>query len=175
MGIVRTGIRIPRSAARCAIVGLCASLILSAPPAMAQEGFRADPRLQQEEPNFFERIGRWFDNTFKGAGREVENFGYEAGIAAKTTVQGAREAADAVARIPKARVVKGHEKCRNAPNGAPDCVAAANTMCRAQGFESGKSVDMTTAEVCPAKVYMSGRNSGPECRSETFVSSVLCQ
>ena len=69
----------------------------------------------------------------------------------------------AVVRIPTARAISGHEKCQLAPNGAPDCVAAANTMCKAKGFGSGKSLDMTTAEVCPAKVYMSGRSTGPEC------------
>jgi hypothetical protein len=34
---------------------------------------------------------------------------------------------------------------------------------------------MTTAEVCPAKVYMSGRSSGTECTTDTFVSRALCQ
>ena len=105
----------------------------------------------------------------------MENFGHEAGIAAKTTVETAKDAADAVARHSRARVVTGHEKCKIAPNGAPDCVAAANALCKAKGFGSGKSVDMTTAEVCPAQVYLAGRNSGPGCRTETFVSRALCQ
>ncbi|WP_137046241.1 hypothetical protein [Pseudolabrys sp. FHR47] len=129
-----------------------------------------------------ESIGRWLDrqtdnigSSFKDAGKGVENFGREAGVAAKTTVEGAKDAAGAVARIPTARVVTGHEKCRTAPNGAPDCVAAATAMCKARGFESGKSADMTTAEVCPAQVYLSGRSTGAECRSETFVSRALCQ
>jgi len=34
---------------------------------------------------------------------------------------------------------------------------------------------MTTAEVCPPKVYMSGRSTGPECSMETFVSRAFCQ
>ena len=37
------------------------------------------------------------------------------------------------------------------------------------------SLDMTTADVCPAKVYMSGRSTGPECTTETFVSRAFCQ
>jgi hypothetical protein len=114
-------------------------------------------------------------STFKDAGKKFETFGHEAGIAAKTTAEGAKDAADAVARIPKARVVTGHEKCNNAPNGAPDCLAAANVMCKARGFDSGKSTDMTTAVVCPPKVLLSGRNNGSECRDETFVSRALCQ
>jgi hypothetical protein len=48
-------------------------------------------------------------------------------------------------------------------------------MCKAKGFASGKSADMTTAEVCPPQVYLSGRNSGPGCHTETFVSRALCQ
>jgi len=101
--------------------------------------------------------------------------GRDAGDAAKSTVEGAKDAAGAVARIPVARAVSGHEKCPPAPNGAPDCVAAASTMCKAKGFDSGKSLDMTTAEVCPPKVYMSGRSTGPECSTETFVSRAFCQ
>jgi len=135
-----------------------------------------------EGPGLLESIGRWFDrqadnlgSSFKDAGKGVEKFGREAGVAAQSTVEGAKDAAGAVVRIPAARVVSGHEKCRVAPNGAPDCVAAATAMCKKRGFESGKSADMTTAEVCPAQVYLSGRSSGSECRTETFVSRALCQ
>jgi len=152
---------------------LVACLLAVSIPTVAQER-RAPP----EEPGLFESIGRWFDNlgsSFKDAGKGVENFGREAGVAAQTTVEGARDAAGAVARIPAARVITGHEKCRTAPNGAPDCVAAATALCKARGFETGKSADMTTAEVCPAQVYLSGRSSGAECRTETFVSRALCQ
>ena len=157
-------------------IGLIAGLAVLPALAVAQE------RQPPEEPGVLESVGRWFDeqgkkitSTFKSAGKQVENLGREAGVAAKTTVDGARDAASAVARIPAARMVDGHEKCRNAPNGAPDCVAAATAMCKAKGFESGKSADMTTADVCPAQVYLQGRNSGPGCKTETFVSRALCQ
>jgi hypothetical protein len=153
------------------------AIVLVSAMAAAQEGARG--QKDREDPGFFGSIGRWFDeqaenfrSTFKDAGKKVENFGHEAGIAAKTTVEGAK---DAVARIPGTRVITGHEKCINAPNGAPDCVAAANAICKAKGFDSGKSMDMTTAEVCPPKVLLSGRNSGNECKDETFVSRALCR
>lgn len=141
---------------------------------------QAQPR--QDEPGVLESIGRWLDrqgdnlsSSFKDAGKGVQNFGHEAGVAAQSTVEGAKDAAGAVVRIPAARVVTGHEVCKVAPNGAPDCVAAATAMCKARGFSEGKSADMTTADVCPAKVYLSGRNTGPECRTETFVSRAFCQ
>jgi hypothetical protein len=156
---------------RCAGASLFALAVTMSAMAMAQE--RARP---PEEPGLFEGIARWFDETFSGAGRQVENFGREAGVAARTTVDSARDAAGAVARIPAARVMSGHEKCRNAPNGAPDCVAAAERLCKTKGFDTGKSVDMTTAEVCPAKVMLQGRTGAVgECRDETFVSRALCQ
>ena len=174
---VATGLEAILARPSAAIGLLAACFVMASALAVAQE--RQPPR---DEPSLFESVGRWFEeqgqkigSTFKDAGKKVENFGHEAGVAAKSTVEGAKDAAGAVVRIPTARVVDGHEKCQNAPNGAPDCVAAATTMCKAKGFESGKSADMTTAEVCPAQVYLSGRNSGPGCRTETFVSRALCQ
>ena len=135
-----------------------------------------------EEPGFFAAVGRWIDHQsrnlnlgFKKAGEGIENFGHEAGIAARTTVNNAKGAADAVADLPKTRVVSGHAQCRLAPNGAPDCLAAVASLCRTAGYQSGESLDMTTAEVCPPKVYLAGRNSGPECHTETFVSRALCR
>jgi hypothetical protein len=151
-------------------VGACLFAVAFVISAAAQDG--AKPR---EEPGLFDGIVRWFDETFSGAGKQVENFGNEAGIAAKTTVNTAKDAAGAVVRIPSARVMSGHAKCVTAPNGAPDCVAAANALCKDKGFEFGKSLDMTTAEVCPAKALVSGRSSPGECKDETFVSRALCQ
>jgi hypothetical protein len=108
----------------------------------------------------------------RDASTGVANLGHEAGVAAKTTVDTAKDAAGAVVKIPSVRIVTGHEKCQNAPNGAPDCLAAAIAVCKAKGFETGKSLDMTTAEVCPASVLLAGRG---ECKDETFVSRALCQ
>jgi hypothetical protein len=166
-----------RAASAARTGALAVALVMTSALAMAQ-----DRRSAEAEPGFFESIGRWFEiqgdkfkSSFKDAGKTVESFGNEAAVAAKTTMEGAKDAAGAVARLPTARVVDGHEKCKNAPNGAPDCVTAATTMCKAKGFESGKSADMTTAEVCPPQVYLAGRNSGPGCKTETFVSRALCQ
>lgn len=105
----------------------------------------------------------------------MEQLGHEAGKAARITVDGAQDAAGAVARIPHTRVVSGYERCATAPNGAPDCLAAADAVCKAQGFRSGHSVDMTTAEICEPRVWMAGRNNGPGCHTETFVSRAICQ
>ncbi|HZL31825.1 MAG TPA: hypothetical protein VFC54_12300 [Pseudolabrys sp.] len=171
--------RRPRMAADAIrIVLFAAGLAMTSAFAVAQDN--RPPKA--EEPGFFQSIGRWFgeqaDNlgsSIKDAGKKVQTFGHEAGVAAKSTVEGAKDAADAVVRMPSARVASGHEKCQAAPNGAPDCVAAATAICKKKGFDSGKSMDMTTAENCPAQVLLSGRTSGAECKTETFVSRALCQ
>jgi len=183
MGIKRAlTIRAKQVAAPSALTCIfAAALALTSALAVAQDASSAAQKPQERE-GFFAAVGRWFDeqaanisSSFKDARKKVEGISRDAGDAAKSTVEGAKDAAGAVARIPTARPVSGHEKCQPAPNGAPDCVAAANAMCKAKGFDSGRSLDMTTAEVCPPKVWMAGRSNGPECKTETFVSRAFCQ
>jgi hypothetical protein len=172
-----------RAAARSLLACIGAAAILfTAALATAQESDRSNGRGLANTPGFFSSIMHWFGeqssnlgSNLRGARSGVENFGHEAGIAAKTTVEGARDAAGVVGRIPTARVMSGHEKCLIAPNGAPDCVAAATAICKSKGYASGSSVDMTTAEICPPEVYLAGKTSGPSCRTETYVSRALCQ
>src|SRR5262249_37510985 len=106
---------------------------------------------------------------------QIDNFGREAGAAAKTTFDNAKGGIDAVGKLTNTHTVKGHEKCVVAANGAPDCVAAATKICKANGYPSGSSLDMTTAEDCPPRVWISGRSAENECRTVTFVSRALCQ
>ncbi len=176
MNIKRVSIRCSKPAAlACAFAA-----VLALTSAFAQEPGQGAGNAG--EPGFLAAIGHWLDQqaenlnaSFKGAGKGIENFGHEAGIAARTTVDNAKGAADTVADLSNARVVSGHAKCRIAPNGAADCRAAVASLCRTGGYHAGKSLDMTTAEICPPKVYLAGRNSGPECHTETFVSRALCQ
>jgi hypothetical protein len=179
MGERRSSTICPKEAVRTCI--FAAVLVVASALAVAQDATSPDQKAPQNE-GFLASVGRWFkehtttvNSSFEDARKKVEGFGSAAGDAAKTTVQGAKDAAGAVVRIPAARAVSGHEKCQQAANGAPDCVAAANAMCKAKGFDSGSSLDMTTAEVCPPKVYASGRMSGDECKMETFVSRAFCQ
>lgn len=183
MGSKRALTRTSKQAAvKSAVACLFATaIVLTSALAAAQD--RAGPAgAKTEDHGFFGSIVRWFDaqaeyfnSTLKNTGKRIENFGHEAGIAARTTIDTAKDAAGVVARIPNTRVVVGHEKCKVAPNGAPDCGAAANAVCKAKGFGSGKSVDMTTAENCPARVWISGSTTGLECKTETFVSRAICQ
>jgi len=93
---------------------------------------------------------------------------------AATTVT--RETADAVARIPVARFVNAREVCPVAPNGAPDCRAAAETICKAHGFGSGSSADFQTYQKCPP-IALNRTDGGPPppCTIESAVTRALCQ
>ena len=93
----------------------------------------------------------------------------------KNAAEAGKAAADAVAKIPVARAMSGHERCTVAPNGAPDCLAAAESLCRKHGFASGKSIEFTSAEECPARTLLAGRRSGAECTTVTFISRAMCQ
>ncbi len=182
VGVARAAIPVALAVAWSVSFAQAQQLQMQEPSPRQQHEQSVQQQPPGQEPGVLESIGRWLDrqgdnlsSSFKDAGKGVRNLGREAGVAAQSTVEGAKDAAGAVVRIPAARVVTGHEVCKVAPNGAPDCVAAATAMCKARGFEGGTSADMTTADVCPAKVYLAGRNTGPECRTETFVSRAFCQ
>jgi hypothetical protein len=156
-----------------------AALIMCVSSAGAQDGKLAQ---QPNQKDFFEEVGRWFDeqaakinSTLTDTQKKINNLGDHANDVAKFTTQGAKNAADAALRLPNTRVISGHEKCQIATNGAHDCVAAAENLCKVQGFKSGKSLDMTSSETCPPKVYFSGHSSGLECKTETFVARAVCQ
>lgn len=87
----------------------------------------------------------------------------------------AKEAASSVVTIPVARLITGRQLCPTASNGAPDCLKGANALCRANGFESGRSVDVTSTQRCPSRVWISGYSPREgDCRMDTFVIQAMC-
>jgi hypothetical protein len=166
----------------------------SEPPAVTQ------PAPQPEPLGFFEVIGRWFDqgtagfrSHVAGAKSSIDEFNQRADEtrrsigdsavqisrnaagASMNAVDATKDAVGAVAKLPLSRVVQGRERCMIAPNGAPDCLAAAEALCRKQGFSTGKSLDFTSAESCPAHTYLGGKQSENECTTITFISRAMCQ
>jgi hypothetical protein len=187
---IRTDIR-PRPFAATALA-FC-WLAMPAPFAFAQDA--APP----PKPGAFESIGRWFDQAasnfrdhLRGAKRKMDDLGDEAAAnskdlsnqaaqarknaadAGKSAADATRSAVDAVAKLPTARMMEGRERCVTAPNGAPDCLAAAEALCRKHGFASGKSMDFTSAEECPPRALL-GQTPRDECTNVTFISRAMCQ
>lgn len=149
-------------------------------PASAQNN-RPPERSEnaKSDSGFFGQIGDWFDRQFSNMKSDFrsakDSFDRDTDRATQKTIETAKDAADAVVKFPDQRTVRGREVCQIAPNGAPDCEAAATKLCRGKGFGSGKSIDSTAAENCPPQVLLSGRTGAPgECKTETFISRALC-
>ena len=158
------------------------------PPAAAQPPAAAPAN----PPGMFEALGRWLDDgaasfrdNLRGAKSRMDELDSKAAAdrkafeenaeqARRNAAEATKNAVDAVARIPVSRVMSGRERCTEAPNGAPDCIAAAHALCRKHGYSSGNSLDFTSAEECPPR-WVSGRPTAGECITVTFISRAMCQ
>jgi hypothetical protein len=132
------------------------------------------------KPGFIDAVGRWFEDgaskfksEMQGAQEKFDKLGSQAREAAK---EAAKDATGTVVGLPGARAITARERCVPAQNGAPDCQAAAVTLCRGKGFQSGKSLDTQSEQKCPAKVLLEGRApNASECPTEMFVTRAMCQ
>jgi hypothetical protein len=115
-------------------------------------------------------------NMGAGFGQVVGAVGGQASQATNEAAAAARNAAASVSKLPNTGITIGSERCVIAPNGAPDCRIAAETLCHAKGYASGMSVDFITVENCPPP-WRTSRGDAPEgvCTMEHFVTKALCQ
>jgi hypothetical protein len=171
--VTRTKWTLVGRAGACAIVLFCTS-------AMAIEEARQPP---QSEPGVFGAIGKWVDDTLAGvtsglgdARGALEEATGRASDTAKDATDAAMDTAGKVGRIPLTSLVSGRQRCVTAANKAPDCQAATDALCRDKGFTTGRSVDVQSAQKCPAQVWISGRApTERECTTETYVTRAMCQ
>ena len=134
-------------------------------------------------PGFLDALGRWLgdskaklDGGLKSTKDAIGGIGAAATGAAKNAASAAQQATGAVIALPGTRIVGGRERCKIAANGAPDCLAAASALCRANGLESGRALDMDSRQKCPAWVWWSNRRPiESECKTESFVVRAVCQ
>jgi hypothetical protein len=153
------------------------------PPAAPQDQPAPQPKIAPvpERPGFIGAVGNWIENSvtnwnsgLKGAADVAKDAAGAAGDAAKGAANAATDTAGAVARIPATRVIAERATCPVAPNGAPDCRTAAETICKAHGFASGSSVDFQTAEKCPPIALNRPDGEPPRCVIESYVTRSLC-
>jgi hypothetical protein len=151
---------------------------------------------QQQQPGAFEQVGRWWDQSISNMNQSITNMnnswkdtfkpnanplwpdtGKSTSEAATDMMKGAAKAADTMSKnLGGSRLIAGPIVCPLAPNGAPDCRAAAVQLCKQHGYKTGSSVDYVTAEKCPAEVTIAGRRPEPgECPIEHAVTKALCQ
>jgi hypothetical protein len=173
-------------AAAALIVALAGAGAQTPPtPAQPQPDVTAPPSPApnpgpQGSGGFIEAFGHWIGSSMSDWNSGVKGAADAAGSAAKgaadTATNVTRDTADAVARIPGTRVIAERATCPTAPNGAPDCRAAAESICKAHGFASGSSIDFQTAEKCPP-IALNRPNGDPPpaCVLESYVTRALCQ
>ncbi len=161
----------------------------------------ASPALPpQPEPSAAEKRGflsafrRWWDESaanfnakMKDARQKLDEMNRKQNDAAKEAAAATQEAmknaaeatknaANAMVRLPNTRVIEISEACAAAPNGAPDCQAAATKACRGKGFETGQPLDVRTADKCPASLWVSGKApTEGQCPVEAVVLRAVCQ
>jgi hypothetical protein len=137
------------------------------------------------KPGFLHQLGVWWNDGFADFNAKMKNAkdkldGLQNDQSAKdataATQDALKNAAQAVVHLPSTRMFELHERCQTAANGAPDCPTAASNACRGKGFNSGKPMGISTSQVCPPAVLMSGRTpTEGECRDETYMLGVVCQ
>ena len=147
-----------------------------------------------EEPGFLHQLGRWwgqsigdFTAKMKDAQHKLGDINKQQNQAAKdaaaatqevmkNAAEATKDAAASVVRLPSTRVLELSDRCQLAPNGAPDCQAAAVNACRSKGFNTGRPIDVRTSQECPARVLLSGRAPAEgECPDETVLLRAICQ
>jgi hypothetical protein len=127
-------------------------------------------------PGFIDVFGRWLEQGASKLKSDMQGAQEKADQLGNRAREAAREATDAVVALPTARAVTARERCVPAQNGAPDCLAAAVTLCRGKGFQTGRSLDTQSEQKCPAKVFLEGRApNNTECPTEIFVTRAMCQ
>jgi hypothetical protein len=153
-----------------------------APNEPQQAASAPDAASGPPKPGLFGTIGRWLDNSIGGvaaglgsARETVGNIGAQATDAAKGAAGMARDAAATVARIPAGSLVTGRAHCVRAAGGGPDCVAAAETLCRVKGYSSGTSLHIQSEQKCPVWGWIKGEKTAGQCGTETYVTSAMCR
>lgn len=110
-------------------------------------------------------------------GRKTEQAAKDAAAAQKEATEdflkAQKDTAEALKNLSNLRMVEGRQVCGTAPNGSPDCQAAAEVICKSKGFATGKTADITTARRCSARALLQRDES--ECRTESVVIKAACQ
>lgn len=148
----------------------------------AQQQPKTAPPVEPSRPGFIDAFGHWIESSvnnwnsgIKGATDVAKDAAGAANGAARDAGSVVTDTAGAVARIPATRVIAERATCPVAPNGAPDCRVAAETICKSHGFASGSSVDFQTVEKCPPVALNRPDNEPQICVIESYVTRALCR
>lgn len=169
------------AAAVCLVHDLAISRAAAQTAPFAQTEPAADPPAGPPPPapggqGAIGAIGKWIDDSLDTMRSNLRGAGESLGAIGSGAGEAARDAATAIGRLPGSGVVAGRERCATTAQGASDCRGAAEALCRSKGLAGGRSLDIQSADKCPARVWLSGRRPAPgECPVESFVTRAMCQ
>lgn len=171
-------------------------------PAAPAPGAAEEPSGPGYKPGFIDAFGRFVGDSaaklnsqiksagdalgsqIKNANEALGNLGNQTNEAAREAAKGAvegavgsaRDAAGTIVSLPSTRIVTGKVACTRAQNGAPDCRAAVEAICRNSGFVAGRMLDTQSSQRCPVEALLAGHIPSPgDCVVETFVTRAACQ
>jgi hypothetical protein len=152
------------------------------PQAQPQAPSQVPPPPSAEEPppshrpGFLDTLGRWFGDSKAAIDSQLKTTQDAIGAIGNRATDAAKDAAGSVVAVPGTRIITGRQLCPPAPNGAPDCQQGVDALCRTKGFQSGRTLEISSSQRCPTKVWISGRAPKEgECRLETHVVRAACQ
>lgn len=140
----------------------------SAPPSLGLQGPQTAPPpsmpappAREDNPGLIHEMGKLFDKL----------------PSILPPIKSPSETMNDLSRLARpSTMVSGRVVCPASPNGGPDCKPAADQLCQSKGYREGKSLNADAVERCSAKVLIPGRQRKPDdCRTDTFVTSALCQ
>ncbi len=133
-------------------------------------------KLNSQIKNAGDALGSQLKNANEALGNLGNQTNEAAKDAAKGAVGSARDAAGTIVSLPSTRIVNGKVACTPAQNGAPDCHAAVEAICRNNGFAAGRMLDTQSSQRCPVEALLAGHIPSPgDCVVETFVTRAACQ
>jgi hypothetical protein len=132
------------------------------PPASLAPQPPAAPPAGSSRPGLFDKLGDWLRDSADGVSTGQKDIN-------KGTL-------DTLTNIPVAGFTTGRALCPLSANGAPDCYAATEKLCKDKGYTTGRSLNTESSETCNPRVFLPGyqRKAG-DCRLETFVTRAACQ
>jgi hypothetical protein len=132
----------------------------SAPPS-------ASP-LSSSRPGLIDKLGDLLRDSAEGVSSTLKDTGQRLQDINKGTV-------DTLTSIPVTGFASGRSLCPRSANGAPDCYAATEKLCKDKGYSAGRSLDTETAETCNPRIYLPGyKRKDGDCKVETFVTRAAC-
>lgn len=142
-----------------------ASLAPQPPPTVPP----AAPPQPSSRPGLIDKLGEWLRDSADGVSSRLKGTQQRIEDINKGTL-------DALTSIPVAGFASGRALCPRSANGAPDCYAATETLCKEKGYTAGRSLDTESAEICNPRIYLPGYQRKPgDCRIDTFVTRAACQ